>query len=277
MEFFKGTKVMRKLILAKFLCPKFKTELIRIGGKNDGGYVIPRLSLEKTDTLYSFGLGDDWSFEEQFKKKSGAKVICFDHSVTLIYWLKRFIKDLIELFLLRSDIKEKFKRFFSFFYYKFFFNNSEKIHVKSFFGTIGQIMPDMKNVEIIDMNLILKKWESKNCFMKVDIEGNEYRVLGQITEHQAKLSGLVIEFHNCDLMLEKIKLFIEKFDLDLVHIHVNNFGIITKDGFPTVIELTFSPRKFNSKREENESNFPAQSLDQPNNKNEEDIRISFYQ
>ena len=125
----------------------------------------------------------------------------------------------------------------------------------------------MKNVEIIDMNLILKKWESKNCFAKVDIEGNEYRVLGQIIEHQAKLSGLVIEFHNCDLMLEKIKLFIEKFDLDLVHIHVNNFGIITKDGFPTVIELTFSPRKFNSKREENESNFPVQSLDQPNNKN----------
>ena len=36
-------------------------------------------------------------------------------------------------------------------------------------------------------------------------------------------------------------------------------------------------RKFNSKREENESNFPVQSLDQPNNKNEEDIRISFCQ
>ena len=46
---------MRKLILAKFLCPKFKTELIRIGGKNDGGYVVPQLSLEKTEGFCNLG------------------------------------------------------------------------------------------------------------------------------------------------------------------------------------------------------------------------------
>ena len=111
--------------------------------------------------------------------------------------------------------------------------------------------------------------------MKVDIEGNEYRVLDQIIKYQAQLSGLVIEFHNCDLMYEKIKSFIEELELSLVHIHVNNFGIITKDGFPAVLELTFSPNKYNSKRREDENNFPMEFLDQPNNKDEKDFDISF--
>ena len=258
-----------------FFKPNFKTDLIRLGRENDGGYCVPKKSLKDTSVLYSFGLGDDWSFEKQFNKHSGAKIVCFDHSVTLIFWLKRFIKNLIELFLLQCELKELLKKFLTFFYYKFFFNNSDKIHVKSFFGTVGQYMPDMKDIEIIDMDTILKKWISKNYFMKLDIEGNEYRVLDQIIDHQEKLSGIVIEFHNCDLMSETIKLFIEKINLDLVHIHVNNFGVVTKDKFPTVIELTFSPKKYNYKREKNENNFPVKYLDQPNDKNQKDISISF--
>ena len=86
---------------------------------------------------------------------------------------------------------------------------------------------------------------------------------------------MVIEFHSCDLMSEKIKLFIEKLNLDLVHIHVNNYGSVTKDRFPTVIEFTFSAKKYNLKRKENENNFPVESFDQPNNKNDQDAPISF--
>jgi len=265
------------ICLPYFFKPNFKTELTRLGRDNDGGYCIPKASLKDTSILYSIGLGDDWSFEKQFRKQSGAKIVCIDHSIIPMFWIKRFIKDLIKLFLLKSGIKEHFQRFFSFLYYKRFFNNSETIHAKFFFGTIGQYMPDMQNVEIIDMDTILKRWIGKAFFLKIDIEGNEYRVLDQIIQYQERLSGLVIEFHNCDLMSEKIKLFIEKLDLDLVHIHVNNFGIITKDGFPTVIELTFSPKQYNSKREKNENDFPVKSLDQPNNKNEKDVDVSFLQ
>ena len=34
--------------LPNFLCPKYKCELIRLGGENDGGYSVPKKSLEKT-------------------------------------------------------------------------------------------------------------------------------------------------------------------------------------------------------------------------------------
>ena len=98
--------------LPKFLKPLFKTDLIRIGKKNDGGYCIPNSSLKKTSILYSFGLSDDWSFEKEFKEKSGAKIVCFDHSVTLVFWIKRFIKDLIQFFLLKESITKTVKRFF---------------------------------------------------------------------------------------------------------------------------------------------------------------------
>ena len=100
--------------------------------------------------------------------------------------------------------------------------------------------------------------------------------MDQIIKYQERLSGLVIEFHNCDLMLEKIKQFVEKLKLDLVHIHVNNFGIITENCFPTVIELTFSPKQYNSKREKDESDFPVKFLDQPNDKKEKDLNVSFF-
>ena len=261
--------------LPNFLKPNFKTTLIRIGKKNDGGYCISESSLKETSILYSFGLNDDWSFEKEFRKKSGAKVVCFDYSVTLIFWIKRFIKDILQFVLLKRPNARTIKRFFTFFNYKLFFNNSEKIHQKKFFGTTEQLRASSNDGTIIDMKTILKKWPSDKIFMKIDIEGSEYRILEDIIENQLRITGLAIEFHDCDLMSEKIQLFIEKFNLDLVHIHVNNYGIINKDNFPTVIELTFSPKKYNSKRNLNENNFPLQNFDQPNNKNHKDLSIIF--
>ncbi len=261
--------------LPKFLKPLFKTDLIRIGKKNDGGYCISESSLKETNILYSFGLNDDWSFEKEFRKKSGAKVICFDHSVTLIFWVKRLIKDILQFILLKRPNLRTVKRFFTFFHYKLFFNNSEKIHEKKFFGSNEQFKSDSKDEKIIDMKEILRRWPSDKIFMKIDIEGSEYRILEDIIKNQSRITGLAIEFHDCDLMIEKIKLFIEGFNLDLVHIHVNNYGIINKNNFPTVIELTFSQKKYNSKRNINENKFPLEDFDEPNNKNHKDVDIIF--
>ena len=57
---------------------------------------------------------------------------------------------------------------------------------------------------------ILSKDNGKNFFLKIDIEGNEYRILQDIIENQNYLEGLVIEFHNSDLMEERIIEFSEQ-------------------------------------------------------------------
>ena len=261
--------------LPNFLRPKHKCELVRLGQNNDGGYSIPKKSLENSVTIYSFGLSDDWSFEKDFKKLSKAKVVCYDHSVNLRYWTIRFCKDLLNLFFLRKEIKEIFERFFTFFKYKKFFNGRDIIHEKKIIAPIDQKIYGLKKSEITDLDEILYKKEPFNFFLKIDIENNEYRILDQILKYQNWLTGLVIEFHDCDYHFKKMKNFIEKFDLQLVHIHVNNFGIISSQGFPTVVELTFSPKSYNTERTMNENKFPVYGLDQPNNKDELDMPVIF--
>ena len=260
--------------LPRFFCPKSKTKLIRLGKPNDGGYCIPEKSLDEANILFSFGLDEDWSFEEHFKKKVEAKIICFDNSVNNKFWIKRFLKDII-YFDFKKNFSEQFMRFFTYFKYKKFIRQKNVHHIKKHINSNNIIVPEQIKKNFINLQDILKDWGDNCFFLKMDIEGNEYNILDDIIQNQKNMIGMVIEFHSCDLMSEKIKLFIEKLNLDLVHIHVNNYGPVTKDRFPTVIELTFSAKKYNLKREENENNFPVESFDQPNNKNDQDAPISF--
>ena len=50
------------------LKPKHQYELLRIGNKNDGGYLVEKSSFQNSDFLIGLGINDDWSFEKKFKK-----------------------------------------------------------------------------------------------------------------------------------------------------------------------------------------------------------------
>ena len=88
----------------------------------------------------------------------------------------------------------------------------------------------------------------EKCFIKIDIEGSEYRILNELIEYQNKLSGLIIEFHDVDLHLETIYNFIEKIELDLVHVHPQNPAPVINN-IPSQLEITFSnsPKKISGK------------------------------
>ena len=53
-----------------FLKPIKTPNLIRFGGKLDGGYVVDLEIVKKCNTLITFGLGPDWSFELDYIKKN---------------------------------------------------------------------------------------------------------------------------------------------------------------------------------------------------------------
>ena len=260
--------------LPLFFSPKFKCELTRLGQNNDGGYCIPKESLKNSKVIYGFGLGDDWSFEQEFQKLSGAKIICYDGNVNFRFWFTRFCRDLIDFIILKQSLKN-YKRLITYFYYKSFFNKHNRVHEKK------NIIPLKKDIQTrfqkkeTDLNEILKNQNDFNFFLKVDIEQHEYRILDQIIKYQSRLTGLVIEFHECDLHLDKIRNFIDIFELQLVHIHVNNFGITNEFDMATVIELTFSPKNYNVIRDKNDNKFPVNNLDQPNDKLKKDEQIIF--
>ncbi len=157
----------------------------------------------------------------------------------------------------------------------FFFYKKNCIHIKKFLHSSNEEIRYFNKKDFISLDSILEKWISKSFFLKIDIEGAEYRILDDIIKNQKNLNGLIIEFHDCDLMLNYIHKFINEIKLDLVHLHVNNFGKINSKQFPSVIELTFSKRIYNKKRLEGDYIFPVNNLDQPNNFSKEDLKIEF--
>ena len=132
----------------------------------------------------------------------------------------------------------------------------------------------LNNNFITDLDNILKNLE-KNFFLKIDIEGSEYRILDQIIKNSKKINGLAIEFHDFDLHQNVIKKFVNELDLKLVHIHVNNYGTINSDGIPSTIEFTFSSKEFISNDLNNDKVYPVVNLDKPCNKNEIDHKVIF--
>ena len=59
--------------------------------------------------------------------------------------------------------------------------------------------------------------------------------------YQEKLTGLAIEFHDCDLNIKRILDFVEEFSLNIIHIHPNNCGFVSKkNNIPQALELIFS-------------------------------------
>jgi hypothetical protein len=58
-------------LINKILFPKYYIkDLIRVGSQSDGGYVISNKIIRKADYLLSFGLGDNFRFETDLKKKN---------------------------------------------------------------------------------------------------------------------------------------------------------------------------------------------------------------
>jgi hypothetical protein len=251
---------MDKYILPFILKPQFETELIRLGKNNDGGYLIPLKSLYLSNKLYSFGLSDDYSFEKDFFKKTNIDVICYDETVNYKLFLKSFLFG-------------HFSKLFQYLGYRLFFNGKKRKHIKKNIIPRGTFLFNSE-VNSADINSIIKEDPSDKLFFKIDIEGCEYRIMDQLIKHSTHISGLVIEFHDCDLNLDKIINFVKNFELQIVHIHVNNWGYISPSGLPHSLEITFSPKEFNSKLKNEYQKYSA-SLDQSNNPNFKNLPLEF--
>ena len=238
--------------------PKKNYDLARFGRDNDGGYLVSKKTILETDHLISFGILDDTSFESDFLKTNKVPIICFDHTINKSYWKKRFFNDIgAAIYNLNFKyIKNTFDRFFE---------------SKNFFklSNVKLLNETVSNGYI--KKIISKENFKKNLFFKIDIEGSEYRLLEELVEFQGIMCGLVIEFHDIDLHLEKINNFINSFNLTLTHVHPNNYGAVDSNGNPTVIELTFEK---NPPEISGNPNFPN-LLDQKCNPNSKDIVLKF--
>ena len=245
------------------LKPDASYDLLRIGKDNDGGYLVCKNCINNSDVLISFGISDDFSFEENFQNLKNIKILAYDPTVTTNFFLKQFLHSIIKLnfikFYKKLNNYIKFKKFFKKKNNSFFLNK---------IGKGGSI--EYKHISI---DKILKLIDNNSkIFFKIDIEGSEYRILEDLISHMKNIEGMAIEFHDVDLNVEKIVNFVRQFEPKLIHIHANNWAEYGENNIPSSIELSFSrnPLFINKNLE------LPHKLDQKNNPNAEDLKLTFF-
>ena len=245
-----------------------KKNLIRVGPNTDGGYVIDKRVIKKVKTLISCGLNDDWEFEKEFLKiNPNCKILAYDHTVNKKFWKNRFRKDLISFFLLKKLSLRKILNIFKYIDYINFFKKNNKHYIK-------KVVLKSKNKKEISIKEILKN--KKNILLKIDIEGDEYKVLKTIKKNFKEIYLLIIEFHNIHKNISKIKKFLVKSKLKLIHIHGNNYSGTNKNKDPNVIEMTMlNSKKFKILKNKSNFKYPIIGLDYVNFKRRKDIELKF--
>ena len=71
-----------------YLRPITINNLFRVGNKTDGGYVVPSKPFQQLDGIISFGLGDNFTFEDHaLQLNNKLNIIVYDHTVNIFYEL----------------------------------------------------------------------------------------------------------------------------------------------------------------------------------------------
>tara|TARA_B100000965_G_C19578510_1_gene752401 strand:+ start:170 stop:865 length:696 start_codon:yes stop_codon:yes gene_type:complete len=230
-----------------------------MGKDNDGGYLVEKKSIESSKALISFGINTDWSFEKDFSSINKGKIHAYDHTVNNNFFIKKIIKDFLKIF--TGNFFLWIKSFILFKDYLSFFKNNNTHYVEKIGSEEGCTFLQ-KTIERVNENPI---------FLKIDIEGSEYRIMDEIIKNSKNISGMAIEFHDVDLHKERIKDFILNFPLELVHIHGNNFSSLDHNGDPLSLELTFAAKPVVL---ESEYKIPH-NLDQKNNPASDEQVLNF--
>tara|TARA_B100000780_G_scaffold235042_1_gene175550 strand:- start:3918 stop:4649 length:732 start_codon:yes stop_codon:yes gene_type:complete len=237
-----------------FLKPKKTYDLERIGKNNDGGYLIGSHSIKKAKNLISLGIHDDWSFEKKiFELNGDIKVFCYDDQTSIKFLIKKILNNFFFFFfnLQFSKLVLSITKLFEFIYISRKIKFTKK---KIAFGDLEKITNNLEDL-----------------FIKIDIEGSEYRIFEDLLKIQDKVVCLVIEFHDIDLHMDRIEKFINKTKLELIHIHPNNYCSLDQFGNPTTIEVSFEKNP----TAVNDLYTIPHDLDQNCNPNGPDINISF--
>jgi hypothetical protein len=249
--------------------PRATNDLARIGAPNDGGYVIPTRVLAASKGLLSFGLSDEWDFEREFATKSGAPLVCFDPNVNPKFWLQRFIIGFSTGLLTFSWII--FKRSFRFIDYKRFFDGEKHRHIAKAIG-----YPSENSLTLFQA--IAAANLPGPLFLKMDIEGWEYRIIFDLAKERKKFVGMVIEFHDIDLHEDQIRQFIQQLDdtFILVHFHANDNTLDGPEGTARAVEMTFMSRSLLGPEEVTSYvPLPIPVLDAPNRKGQKQAAVTF--
>lgn len=244
--------------------------LRRIGNANDGGYVVPMNAVAAADALLSFGLSHDWSFERDFTAHNPRVLVhCYDHTVTVLSALRYSIGQLAR-FAVRWNGRYLRKSLAWIDYLRFF--RGSNVHFRQ------RIWRDRSDNSATVADAFERLGGKRQIFVKMDIEGSEYRVLDDLIARSDDIVALAIEFHDVDILAARFNALVQKLKhgFHIVHIHGNNLGGVTPSGFAMAPEITFlNKRFFASPPRPSSLKYPVAGLDSPNYPGLPDIEFRF--
>jgi len=207
--------------------PVSSGNLERLGSAADGGYVVAGAAVTASRLLISMGLSDNWDFEAAFRARTGARIVCLDHTVTPRFWIKQAVASVVRL-------RPRLTRYLA---YRRFFSSAEVQHRKL---CVGYDRPGG-----ISLATLIQEEPAASVFLKADIEGSEYRILDDIVRFSDRLTGIAIEFHDIDLHRARIDALLAGLpNFAVVALAANNFGGTDSAGDPLVIEMSIVRREY---------------------------------
>lgn len=228
---------------------------VRIGNRHDGGYVIALQSISKSSGLFSYGVGNDISFEKEYIDVTGNNAFCFDHT--------------IENFEVPSE-------------YPTLQYNKE--------GLAGIATDSCNNF----LEHYKERGINGRVLFKADVEGAEYEYIlnTDIGKMNSITTGVVFEFHTLQDPTNQSKFFecvkkLNEYYL-LCHVHGNNYAnnftyseIVEGTNFykqysiPEVIELSFVNKDLVKYEKLDTKTYPCSFLDRGNDLSKPDCDLRF--
>ena len=157
-------------------------------GNNYGGFFVIQELLDKNSVVYSFGIGEDISFDKDIIKHNGCKVYGFDPTPKSINWCNnQTLPDSFHFY--EYGISENTGKI------RFNLPNNSN-HIS---GSIISHKNVSRNFVAVDMksfkDIVSSLNHNKINLLKMDIEGSEYDVLDSILKSDVIIDQIVIEFH----------------------------------------------------------------------------------
>lgn len=157
-------------------------------GNEYGGFYVYPDQLDENSIVYSFGIGEDISFDLQLIKTFNCKVYGFDPTPKSINWIKS--QQLSSLFCFNDYGIGKQTGLVTFYLPKNVNHVSGSVFALSNLNEFEPIEVLLKKFSDIQLN------HKVIDVLKMDIEGAEYDIISSIVESDIIVKQILIEFHH---------------------------------------------------------------------------------
>lgn len=158
-------------------------------GIDSAGFFVHLPTLNKESVVYSFGIGEDITFDRHLIEKTGCKVFAFDPTPKSIHWLSTqivpdgFVAHPVGISPETGKMKFRLPK--------------NKDHVSGSLENAGHVNDsDTVEVDVKRLSDIMRELGHEHIdLLKMDIEGSEYAVIDQILTEKIDIKQLVVEVH----------------------------------------------------------------------------------